>query len=102
MGGSALLLLEDELHGIGRQNFANLVRSVTDDHQRPFDAQAVAQIQDVPHHRQPAQRVHNLRKIGAHSRSLTGSDDDGAGFLGRKGAIDPGLGHDGLRLRGKN
>jgi hypothetical protein len=49
-GGELLLRLDDKLHGIRGQGVADSLRLVADHHQRPFHAQAPAQIQDVPHH----------------------------------------------------
>ena len=78
MGGAPLLRLKDELHGVRRQGVADSLRLVADHHQRPLHAQAPAQVQNVSHHRQAAQRVKHLHQIGAHPRSLAGGHHHGA------------------------
>ena len=51
--------------------------AVPDDDDDAFQRQLRERVDDVQHHRPPAQRVEHLRRVGTHARAFAGGEDDG-------------------------
>ena len=82
VAGAALHALLDELHRhLGDELFLEGLRdafgAVPDDDDDPFERQLGERVDDVQHHRSPAQRVEHLGRAGPHPRALARGEDDG-------------------------
>ena len=82
VAGAALHALLDELdRHLGDEllleRLGDPLGAVADDDHDPLERQLGQRVDDVQHHRAPAQRVQHLRRAGAHARALAGGEHDG-------------------------
>ena len=81
VAGAALDALLDELDGeLGRelllQRLRHALGSVTHDDDDPLQRERDERVDDVQEHRPPAQRMEDLRSLGAHARAFARGEDD--------------------------
>ena len=82
VAGAALHALLDELdRHLGDEllleRLGDPFGAVADDDDDAFERQLGERVDDVQHHRAPAQRVQHLGRAGAHPGALAGGEDDG-------------------------